>query len=111
MDGGTVSASPIAGMKLVWNDEFDVPALDTNKWFTQYYSTADFLEKTNWEEFQTGTLPNLLSDLRETRLYCIPTIKILQRLTGNREAGKFHPSRRMTGGRIKTYWAIKSADT
>ncbi|MBC5642733.1 glycoside hydrolase family 16 protein [Parabacteroides sp. BX2] len=57
MDGGTVSASPIAGMKLVWNDEFDVPALDTNKWFTQYYSTADFLEKTNWEEFQTGTLP------------------------------------------------------
>ena len=52
-----VSTSPIAGMKLVWNDEFDSSALDTNKWVTQYYSTADFMEKTNWEEFQNGTLP------------------------------------------------------
>lgn len=49
--------APIKGMRLVWNDEFNGRVLDTSKWFTQYYSTADFMEKMNWEEFQNGTLP------------------------------------------------------
>lgn len=48
---------PVKGMKLVWNDEFNGTELDAGKWFTQYYSTLDFVSKTKWEQFQNGTLP------------------------------------------------------
>lgn len=45
------------GMKLVWSDEFNGTGLDISKWCTQYYSTMDFREKTNYEDFLNGTLP------------------------------------------------------
>ena len=50
-------AVPVKGMKLVWNDEFNRTELDADKWFTQYYSTLDFVTKTKWEQFQSGILP------------------------------------------------------
>lgn len=52
----TSSALP-AGMKLVWHDEFNDRQLDRSKWFTQYYSQLDYINRTNREEFLQGTLP------------------------------------------------------
>lgn len=52
-----IDAVPVKGMKLVWNDEFNRTELDADKWFTQYYSTLDFVTKTKWEQFQSGILP------------------------------------------------------
>lgn len=45
------------GMKLVWNDEFNGDRLDTAKWFTDYYSTLDYVYETNFDDFKTGNLP------------------------------------------------------
>ena len=55
-DVATSQALP-AGMKLVWADEFNDAQLDTTKWFTDYYSTIDFVNKTNYEKMRTRTLP------------------------------------------------------
>ena len=45
------------GLKLVWHDEFNEGRLDTNQWSTQYYSTWDFIDKTNYEAFKENNLP------------------------------------------------------
>ncbi|MDU1890427.1 MAG: glycoside hydrolase family 16 protein [Dysgonomonas sp.] len=45
------------GMKLVWNDEFNGSRLDTSKWFTNYYSTLDYVYKTNFDDFKANNLP------------------------------------------------------
>ncbi|MDR0891892.1 MAG: glycoside hydrolase family 16 protein [Mediterranea sp.] len=50
------SAVPV-GMKLAWSDEFNTQQLDTAKWSTQYYSTIDFVEKTNYQQMLAGKLP------------------------------------------------------
>ena len=48
---------PPAGMTLVWSDEFDGNTLNKNNWFTDYYSTFDFAEKSNYAKFMAGKLP------------------------------------------------------
>ncbi|MGY0040986.1 glycoside hydrolase family 16 protein [Pedobacter sp. NJ-S-72] len=45
------------GMKLFWHDEFNDAVLNKNKWFTQYYSNLDYVEKYNWTAFKADTLP------------------------------------------------------
>lgn len=45
------------GMKLVWQDEFNSSELDRTKWFTQYYSQLNYVAHDNWDDFQSGTLP------------------------------------------------------
>ena len=55
-DVATSQALP-AGMKLVWADEFNGAQLDTTKWFTDYYSTIDFVNKTNYEKMCARQLP------------------------------------------------------
>lgn len=46
-----------AGMQLFWQDEFNDALLNKNKWSTNYYSTIDFLRKTNLDKLQQNTLP------------------------------------------------------
>lgn len=45
------------GMELYWHDEFNDDLLNRNKWFTQYYSTIDYLRKENWEDLRQNSLP------------------------------------------------------
>lgn len=45
------------GMKLFWQDEFNDALLNRNKWSTNYYSTIDFLYKTNLSALNHDTLP------------------------------------------------------
>jgi hypothetical protein len=52
----TKSAVP-AGMTLAWGDEFNGTKLDTARWSSQYYSTLDYVARTNYEQMQNGTLP------------------------------------------------------
>lgn len=56
VDPPTSKALP-TGMRLVWHDEFNGQELNDTKWFTQYYSQLDYVNKTNWEDFQAGTMP------------------------------------------------------
>ncbi|WP_152620322.1 glycoside hydrolase family 16 protein [Pedobacter lusitanus] len=51
------SAAVPEGMKLFWHDEFNDAMLNRNKWFTQYYSNLDYVEKYNWAAFKADTLP------------------------------------------------------
>ena len=44
-------------MSLFWHDEFNDQALDSTKWSTNYYSTWDFMDRTNFDEFKANTLP------------------------------------------------------
>lgn len=46
-----------AGMKIFWHDEFNDALLNRNKWSTNYYSSIDFLYKTNRQELLTNDLP------------------------------------------------------
>lgn len=50
------SAVP-AGMQLFWQDEFNDALLNKNKWSTNYYSTIDFLDRTNLSALYKDTLP------------------------------------------------------
>jgi hypothetical protein len=54
--GNKTGALP-PGMELVWSDEFNGTLLDKGKWFTDYYSTIDFVKKSNYEKLQSGSLP------------------------------------------------------
>ncbi len=51
------SAAVPPGMKLFWQDEFNDALLNRNKWSTNYYSTIDFLYKTNLSALNQDTLP------------------------------------------------------
>ena len=51
------SAAVPAGMQLYWHDEFNDSLLDRNKWFTDYYSELDFLEKVKIDELRRNQLP------------------------------------------------------
>jgi hypothetical protein len=55
-DPPTSAALP-SGMEPVWSDEFNGTSLDKGKWFTDYYSTIDFVNKSNYEKLQSGNLP------------------------------------------------------
>lgn len=46
-----------AGMQLFWHDEFNDSLLNRNKWFTDYYSTLDFLNGVQHEALLGNTLP------------------------------------------------------
>ncbi|MDR1089667.1 MAG: glycoside hydrolase family 16 protein [Prevotella sp.] len=46
-----------SGMVLVWADEFNGQSLDKGKWSANYYSTIDFVEKTNYGQMLAGKLP------------------------------------------------------
>jgi len=46
-----------SGMNLFWHDEFNDELLNLNKWSTNYYSTWDFIDRTNWTDFKTNKLP------------------------------------------------------
>ena len=73
----TTDAVPVKGMKLVWNDEFNRTELDADKWFTQYYSTLDFVTKPNGNSFRAEFFLNLRINLQE-----IPLCYILMKKTG-----------------------------
>ena len=45
------------GMKLFWHDEFNDALLNKNKWYTNYYSTIDFLRRENFRELIHDSLP------------------------------------------------------
>lgn len=45
------------GMRLFWHDEFNDELLNRNKWFTDYYSTIDFLRKVNYQALIHNNLP------------------------------------------------------
>ena len=55
-DISTSKALP-AGMQLVWNDEFNDTILDNSKWSTNYYSTLDYIYRTNYNDFINNNLP------------------------------------------------------
>lgn len=46
-----------AGMQLFWHDEFNDSLLNRNKWFSDYYSTLDFLNGVQHAALLNNTLP------------------------------------------------------
>ncbi|MDR2001450.1 MAG: glycoside hydrolase family 16 protein [Prevotella sp.] len=57
IDNRPTSEALPAGMKLIWSDEFNGKSLDKSKWVTDYYSSIDFIERTNYEKLLNGELP------------------------------------------------------
>jgi len=51
------SAAVPAGMQLFWHDEFNDSLLNSNKWFTTYYSTIDYRRGIQREALLKNTLP------------------------------------------------------
>lgn len=88
---------PVKGMKLVWNDEFNRTELDADKWFTQYYSTLDFVTKPNGNNFRAEFFLNLRINLQEIPLCYILMKKNRKRLIGNPAVEKYLPSRPTIG--------------
>jgi hypothetical protein len=56
LDIASSAAVPL-GMKLFWHDEFNDSLLNRNKWFTNYYSTIDYLKKIQRNALLNNTLP------------------------------------------------------
>lgn len=51
------SAAVPKGMQLFWHDEFNDSLLNRNKWFTDYYSSIDFLNGVQHDALLSNTLP------------------------------------------------------
>lgn len=51
------SAAVPAGMLLFWHDEFNDELLNRNKWSTNYYSSIDYLYRSNFEKMKADELP------------------------------------------------------
>ncbi|MFT3948752.1 MAG: family 16 glycosylhydrolase [Agriterribacter sp.] len=51
------SAAVPEGMQIYWQDEFNDELLNRNKWFTNYYSSIDYLYKINLSKMKADSLP------------------------------------------------------
>ena len=51
------SAAVPAGMELFWHDEFNDSLLNRNRWFTDYYSSLDYLNGVQHNALLNDTLP------------------------------------------------------
>lgn len=57
LETNPASAAVPKGMEIYWQDEFNDEQLNRNKWFTNYYSSIDYLYKVNFDKMKEGRLP------------------------------------------------------
>ncbi len=73
------SAAVPQGMELYWHDEFNDSLLNRNKWTTNYYSNWDFIDRTNWDDFQNNTLPQPFMVFTDTTIRLITNEQMPER--------------------------------
>jgi hypothetical protein len=71
------------GMQLFWHDEFNDSLLNRNKWFTDYYSSIDFLNGVQHDELLNNTLPTAAYTLNGNSITLFVNDSLPQRAFNN----------------------------